>query len=469
MGIYGSASFLLWSQAEQQQLQTIDTFWLNRPGILGGKEHPRLASMRAALLPGDAAHGPELHLAGDRRQSFPLWGPFFAEVASSMAECQSLQLYDAEGQSVYQSGTMAEGRFSPSEILECVRLAQPIQRRIQHGWSEAHVSLLYPVMDRGQVLGALQVVRQVHEIRHHLNGLATILFFCNALVFVIGAILLHWLANWVCTPLERLAENTRRLGQGQFSERTDGSRSPYELWALAQAFDQAAARLQLSFDSQSRFVADASHELKTPLTILSGMAEILEIRSRQKEPDLHKAVQMIGQQVQRMSRLVSDLLLLSRPNEEQNLAPIQLADLLEDLVDGITMFTGRSHDIELTCSHRARVAGPETRVQRIFRNLLDNAIQHGRPQGKIHIQVQLRNEWVEAKIEDDGPGIAAEDLPYVCDRFYRADRSRQRGTGGTGLGLAIVRTLVESMQGKMEVHSQPGSGTVVWLFLPNKA
>lgn len=466
LGIYGSATYLLWSQAEQRQLQTVDTFWVNRPHAFGGKEHPKLASMRVSMLAGNPPMPPALLARGD----FSVWGPFFAEVARAMAECQGVQLFDANGGLVYDSGQDAVGCvFSTAEILESIRSGGPTQRRLQSGMLEGYVVLLYPLEDRGQVLGVLQVVRQVREVRSYLNGLAALLFLCNALVFVVGVGLLHWLAERVCTPLERLAENTRRLGQGQFSERTDGSHSPYELWALAQAFDQAAARLQASFESQSRFVADASHELKTPLTILGGMAEILEISSRQEDPDRRKAVHMIVQQVERMTRLVNDLLLLSQPAEQYELESIQLSDLLEDLVDGVTMFTGRSHDIELNCDPTARVSGPETRVQRIFRNLLDNAIQHGRPHGKIVIDVQVRKEWVEARVGDDGPGISAEDLPYICDRFYRPDRSRQRGTGGTGLGLAIVNSLVASMNGKLEVQGQPGRGTVIWIFLPNLA
>ncbi len=476
LGIYGSASHLLWGQAEQRQLRTIDTFWLNRPDIFGGKHQPKLESLRATLL---AKHSPkeleliaqaarlQFRMGADYQRSFLLWGPMFAEVAGQLADCQSIQLFGPRGELVYRSvAEPAPYSFSSQEIQQCLELGLPVQRRVRRGFSEAYVALLYPLRagDSGRVLGVLQAERDVHEIRDHLNALAVILLLCNALAFGAGALLLYWLADKVCTPLEQLAENTRRLGQGQFSERTQGTHFPHEIWSLAQAFDQAAARLQTSFESQSRFVADASHELKTPLTILGGMAEILEIGSRQDDPERQKAVHMIGQQVERMSRLVSDLLLLSKPSEEADLEPVELSGLLEDLVDGASMWGGRSHEFALECSPEARVSGPETRVERIFRNLLDNAVQHGGR--RISISVRVHNERVEARIGDDGPGIAAEDLPYICDRFYRPDRSRQRGTGGTGLGLAIVKSLVESMNGRLVIESQPGRGTTITLDLP---
>ncbi len=457
-GVYLPAERFLWKQASDHQLRTISNFWKNRPEVMGGP------GLGAGMLRSQENPLVQLAMALERdsknRPPFRIWGPIFAEIANRVAVCQEVRLYDQAGSLIYQRGSSGQPAFSQAEMVEVSRRRQPQQYHRMTGSSEAKVVLLFPMDD----LGVLEAVSDASSLRQQLQSLAIFLVLGNALGFLAGWGLLAWLAERICQPLEQLLGASRKLGQGQLETRCSIQNGPSELMTLGRVFDEMAERLQSTFEQQSQFVADASHELRTPLTSLSGMTEILELGRENLSQDQLKAVATLRLQLLCMERLTGDLLLLSQAAVSPGShPPLCLNDLLEELLDELSMTPG-APQVDQHLPSGLWVHGPEDRIYRIFSNLLENARRYGG--NRIGLECKLEKQSAIIRLQDNGPGVESRHLPYLCQRFYRADGSRDRRTGGTGLGLAIVESLVRSQGGSLRLESQPGQGFCAIVRLP---
>jgi len=305
--------------------------------------------------------------------------------------------------------------------------------------------------------------RFVEELNTELGRLLLWTILGSALLGI-GASLV--VGRLVARPLQRLAQTARRVAEGDLSARTGlpGGRS--EVRAVASAFDEMVARLEESFAAQKRFVADASHELKTPLTAIAGMAELLE----QATPDeRRRALVTLQREVSRMSRLVEELLTLSRAEEGTPAGlrtAFDAAGLLTEVAESVaTMAPGTP--VEVLAPAPLPLVGDREALARAVRNLVDNALKHSPPGSPVALEGLVRPGEVHLRVRDRGQGIAPTDLPHVFDRFYRADRSRSRQTGGSGLGLAIVQAVMEAHQGRVDLRNHPDGGLEATLVLPS--
>jgi signal transduction histidine kinase len=218
---------------------------------------------------------------------------------------------------------------------------------------------------------------------------------------------------------------------------------------------------------RSDFVANASHELKTPLTSIRGYAEALA-----DEPPEDMRRQFLGSIVSntlRLQRLVDDLLDLSRLESggwTANIETVLVGEVVEEAWEMVAPLA--EHALEFDVRGEAAVLGDRQGLVQVFRNLLANAVRHTSEGGHVEVAVESsdRRSGVLVSVRDDGEGIPAQALPRIFERFYRADSSRARHVGGTGLGLAIVKHLVSAMQGEVWAESELGRGTTVWIELP---
>jgi signal transduction histidine kinase len=259
----------------------------------------------------------------------------------------------------------------------------------------------------------------------------------------------------------------RRMEQGDFSQRVKIKKED-EIGELAHAFNVMAESLEQSGQLQRNLVSDVAHELRTPLTNIRGYLEALQ--DQVLEPD-DTVIASLHEETMLLSRLVTDLQDLTLAEAGQlhlQIAPIALEDIISRAVNGLALET-EGKDLSLCVNVPADLplveADPQ-RVGQILLNLLNNAIKHTPPNGEIRVNVRVVQQEVEVRIQDTGVGIAAEHLPYIFKRFYRADPSRARATGGTGLGLAIVEQLVHAHRGRVAVESQIGQGTCFTFTLP---
>ncbi|MCE1185843.1 phosphate regulon sensor histidine kinase PhoR [Zoogloea sp.] len=218
------------------------------------------------------------------------------------------------------------------------------------------------------------------------------------------------------------------------------------------------------------FVANVSHEMRTPLTVVTGFLEtVLDSLDELEQDDIRYYLGLAAEQAGRMQRLIQDLLTLSSleagapmPREER----VDVPKLLREIHQEAELVSGGKHEITLDCSTNAHLLGSSKELYSAFINLAVNAVRYTPPDGHIRIFWRQRGALVEYGVEDDGIGIAAEDIPRLTERFYRVDRGRSRETGGTGLGLAIVKHVVNRHQGDLLITSEPGAGSCFTASFP---
>jgi two-component system, OmpR family, heavy metal sensor histidine kinase CusS len=273
-----------------------------------------------------------------------------------------------------------------------------------------------------------------------------------------------FLANRALQPIAQIAQMTRQVRvSGDLTQRIhyQGSADD-ELARLAKMFDEMLDSLQANFEQQKRFTADASHELRTPLTTLKGRLQVALSQPRTNETyvDTLQAIQL---EVDRLIRLSTDLLLLSRLEQHHQDLSFELVDLSDFLVAIAAQIRPLADLKNLTfVTHIAadlRIRACPDHLIRLFLNLLDNAVKYTPEQGLVSLAAEARNGAVVVSVSDSGIGISEDHLPHLFERFYRVEKSRSRSMGGTGLGLAIAQEIVHRHHGAIWVDSQPSSGT----------
>jgi two-component system OmpR family sensor kinase len=272
-------------------------------------------------------------------------------------------------------------------------------------------------------------------------------------------------------PLVEIERTSRQIAQGALSMRIDPPPTHDEIGRLALSFNRMVAQLEAAFQRQKRFVSDVSHELRTPLTALSGSLEMLLIGADGGDIEASRRLAHgMYAEIQRMHRLVEDLLALT----QLDMGKITLR---EDIihVDGVIrkVYEQAQHlsrGQELHCNvapDLPPVRADEDRLQQVLLNIVDNALKFTHPGGSVEILASSEGqETVLLQVCDTGQGIPPDALPYVFDRFYRADSSRSRSpqhVGGNGLGLAIAKELTEAQGGSITIESKQGAGTTVAL------
>ena len=276
------------------------------------------------------------------------------------------------------------------------------------------------------------------------------------------------LARGALRPVAAMTDTARAIAHSQsLDQRVPAGERGDELGQLAGTFNEMLDSLQGAYGAQQRFVADASHELRAPLTAIQGNLELLERQPNMPPEERREAVSEAKHEAHRLARLVADLLALARADAGMPLRRegVELDRVLMDSVADARHLT-RGHKLEIGHLEPAVVHGDGDRLKQLILILLDNAIKYTPPNGQIVASLERNGESVEVAIRDTGIGIPREELPRVFDRFYRADPARTRDPGGTGLGLSIARWIAEQHGGAVTLTSQPGQGTVATVQLP---
>ena len=270
-------------------------------------------------------------------------------------------------------------------------------------------------------------------------------------------------------PLASMADQARRITGSNLETRIRIGDAAEELTVLVTSFNELLSRLDQSFESMRRFVADASHELRTPISIIRGEAEVA-LSGQRTAAEYGDSLAIVLDESRRLSRLVDDLLNLARADAGKvklRMQEFYLNDLLAECCRGAQTLAG-ARNLSLECSPGADTPfhGDEELLRRLLMNLLDNAIRYTPPGGKVSATLEANGVGLSLRVSDTGVGIPAEDARHVFERFYRASYARSREDGGFGLGLAIVKWIAESHQGAVECISQPGVGSTFTVALP---
>jgi two-component system OmpR family sensor kinase len=292
-----------------------------------------------------------------------------------------------------------------------------------------------------------------------------------AVIGLVLSVLLAWLmSRWVTAPLRRVAGAAQSVAAGHYEQRVP-LEGPTEVASLAGDFNQMVERVQATQQGQRDFVANVSHELRTPLTSIDGFAQaILDGTAADREAQRH-AAQVIHEESDRLSRLVDDLLDLARLDAGQMAFKREAVDvnaLVARVADRLSLRAQeKGVRLENQVAGLPAVAGDGDRLAQVFTNLIDNALKHTPAGGLVKLRSEARPTEVLVHVEDSGPGIPAEDLSRIFERFYQVDKARRGGAGrGTGLGLAISREIVQAHGGHVTATSAAGQGSCFTVQLP---
>lgn len=286
------------------------------------------------------------------------------------------------------------------------------------------------------------------------------------MALLLSLVLAYVVARWVADPLQRMLLAARAMPSEAAKPVEPGG--PREVQEVMRAFNSMLKRVQVSQASQREFVANVSHELKTPLTSIQGFAQAMLDGTAGTPEAQTQAAQVIYNESGRMHRLTVDLLELARLDAgtaDLNMAPLDLPMLLNSVVEKFSPLAARAGvTISLKTEALSAISGDGDRLAQVFTNLLDNALKFTPAGGVVIVTTREEQAEVEVEVRDTGSGISVEALPYIFDRFYQEDASR--ALHGAGLGLAIVHEIVTAHGGKISVQSQIGQGTMVTVRLP---
>jgi two-component system OmpR family sensor kinase len=287
------------------------------------------------------------------------------------------------------------------------------------------------------------------------------------------ALVAWWVIHLGVRPVKRMTESATAIAGGDLSRRVPEATPGTEAGELGVALNQMLGRIEEAFDERGRsearlrqFVADASHELRTPVTTIRGYAELYRAGGLQGDGELDEALRRTEQEAVRMGNLVEDLLQLARLDEGRplDLAPVDLAQVARDAArDAQAVEPDRVIDVVV---EPVLVLADDERLHQVVANLVGNALVHTPPGTSLVLGVTRRDGDAVLEVVDRGPGMDQETAARAFERFYRADPSRSRHRGGSGLGLSIVQAVVGAHGGRVELTSQVGQGTTVRIVLP---
>jgi heavy metal sensor kinase len=380
------------------------------------------------------------------------------------------QVYDAQnGRLLTQSpGLESLGlHYTPGEVAEFRKNPGPHDVETDRGRLRLISSVISPAPDQVYLV---QVGQLLDSVDRTLAGFDRLLLWRILAGLSLAALVGRSLAGRALAPLSRLALATQAIGITNLQERLSVRGANDELDEVAQAFNHALARVEHSVGEMRQFSAALAHELRTPLAILRGEAE-LALRPSSSDEDRRQTLTRQIDECDRLTRFINQILTLARAEAgEIALAaePVDLAALAASVSDQIEPVAA-ARGIAMTCeaADGVTVVGDGGWLERLLLILLDNAIKFTGEGGRISVKVSSSNGQARVAIADTGIGIAPDALPHLFERFYRADRARSRQTQGAGLGLALAKWIADRHNGRIDVTSQTGQGSTFLVSLPS--
>jgi two-component system, OmpR family, sensor kinase len=367
---------------------------------------------------------------------------------------------DSEGPEELDTAFATPGR---PEIGRALDGAPNTQIRDSADLGHDIIATAVPIQEEGEIVGAVRITKNVQQVNDNVRNVTLGLLAIGVAGLVAGLLLAFGLAGSLSRPLTRLANTAKDLGEGDLSARAGEVRGPREIEELGHSFDEMAQRVERSVHAQREFVANASHQLRTPLTAMKLQIEgaITDATDDQARERLLAA----DREVDRLSEIVDRLLVMAREIEEGTSARVDVEDAARRAVDRWSdRAAQRRSSLEFRGEGGSARADP-TDLDQIFDNLIDNATSYA--PGEVTVETARSNGRVVVAVRDRGDGIPTEEIARVTERFYRG---RDAPAGGSGLGLAIARQLAEKWGGTLTVESTPGEGTRVEVtLLPSQA
>ena len=306
-----------------------------------------------------------------------------------------------------------------------------------------------------------------------LNEFNSVLFIALPFALALAALGGYWLSSRALRPVDQIIHEARSMDPTNLAARLSVPASGDELQRLSETLNQMLDRVEQSLRQVRQFTADASHELRAPLTLISTAAQFA-LRRERRPDELKESLHKIMRAAQRCTEMINQLLWLARSDAGNSGLKFVSTDLRAMAKEVVSEVSTLASDKGLAVSadmpgEPVRAAVDEDSFRRMLLILMDNAIKYTSEGGSITLRVRQHEAEVEIEVTDTGAGISAEDLPFIFDRFWRADRVRSRNAGGTGLGLAIAREIAGSHDAKLTVQSSAGHGSTFTVRVPCEA
>ncbi|HMB21678.1 MAG: sensor histidine kinase [Chloroflexota bacterium] len=377
-----------------------------------------------------------------------------------------MQVWGLDGELQASSGSFT-GFINKPFDPNALRTDKPVYRDTND--EDQHLRVLsVPLQQRGHRIAILQIASSLGIVDATRKSLTDVLSVIWVVAVLFSGIVVWFTLGQTLKPLGAITETVEQINRADDLSR----RIPYqgpgddEIGNLVSSFNQTLERLETLFTSQQRLLADVSHELRTPLTVIKGNVDLMR---RMKSLD-DESLTSIDQEAGRLTRLVGGLLLLAQAESGKlalNMKRVELDLLLTEVFQEMSILAGSKVHLRLNEIDQAYVNGDRDRLKQVFINLVANAIQYTPQGGDVFLSLETIGEQARIICRDTGPGIPADDLPHIFERFYRAEKSRtRRESAGFGLGLSIANWIVERHGGRIEVNSQERKGTTFAIWLP---
>lgn len=400
------------------------------------------------------------------------------EVEQTWAPRQFARVYvrvlDGNGKVIAESPHMSErldAASFPSPVPSDVDPEEGVTMHGNLGSALRVVSAQADVGEDGDETDTIQAALNTDTARELIGG------YRETLLLVLGAGLAscgfagYWLARAGLKPLRQIAATTERITSVNLAERLRLEGLPSELSTLAQRFNDMLERLEDSFERLSRFSADIAHELRTPVNNLRVGIEVALGRARSLE-EYRETLGSCLEECGRLSRIIDSMLFIARsedPRTQIQREPVDVSRELQRVQDFFEVPASEAGvELLISCAPNVHADLDRLLFQRAVINLVGNALRYTPRGGRVAVSAAREDGEVRIEVSDTGCGIAAEDLPHIFDRFYRADRARTTTPGNAGLGLAIVKSIVALHGGTITAHSQKGQGTSMRIRMPNE-
>ncbi len=346
--------------------------------------------------------------------------------------------------------------FSGSAAIQTVAVGDGASLRI----------MVSPLYFQDETL-LLEVAQSSHYLDSIMSQVRWVIIVSVSVALGLSVALGGVIVRGTLSPVRQITKLARNIETGQDLSRRIGYAGPMdEIGELASTFDKMIERLEGVFESQKHFVDDASHELRSPITVIRGNLDLL--KRYREETERQASLRVIESETVRMTKLVNNLLLLAEVDSGDLAKPqdVSLKKVLQQEIKRVRALAG-SRRLVIRHAENLTVPGDAQRLGQLIANLIDNAIRHTPEDGTIRLSLLQEGDWARLEIEDTGEGIPAKHLPHIFERFYRVDKARSRDRGGAGLGLAIVKQIAEQHGGRVAARSEAGSGSIftVWLKL----
>jgi Signal transduction histidine kinase len=333
-----------------------------------------------------------------------------------------------------------------------------------------HITYENIELNRGGYTLYIQVIKDMDNEYDFLK----ILFILMAAADAIGILLSigtgFILSKRMLKPIDNITKTAQSISINNLKNRIDVKGPDDELKSLADTFNDMIDRLQDSFERQVQFVSDASHELRTPISVIQGYADLLDRWGKDDRMVLDESVTAIKNEAASMASLIEKLLFLARGDsgtQRMDKEDFQLDELINEVVKESRLITDK-YKIINTKNDSLLIHADRKMIKQMLRIFIDNSIKFTPEQGDIRIDSVNMESEAKITVEDTGAGIPKEDIPKIFNRFYRVDKARAKGTGGSGLGLSIAKWIVDAHKGRIIVESSVGKGTKIDVFIPVK-